>query len=680
LETAKEELQSTNEELITSNEEARRQNRQLFRLNDDLKNLFDSSHLPIVLLGDDLRIRQFSKVARRVLNVIPTDVGRPFTDLRLNIRVPDLEALLRRVVTGGQPVEREVQSIEGGWYLLRITPYMTSDEQVNGAVLILVDIGALKNVDRLKSLLNERAAAESKAQAARLYAESIVETVRHPLLVLDSELRVQSANRDFYETFRVSPDETLNRRVYDIGGGQWGVPDLQQSLEDVLPGNNVVADVELEQQFPGIGRRTILLNARAIEQVGEGSERMNQILLAIEDITERKQVETDLREADRRKSAFLAMLSHELRNPLAPIQGAVEMLRSQRNEAVRAEVFQVLERQVGMLTQLVNELLEVSRVTTGKVHLKLAACDMNALAQQAVNTIRPGAVGRGQVLEGSMPDSPVLVHADAMRMEQVFLNLLNNAVKYTPSGGQIWLTVAQERQDAVIRVKDSGMGIEAELLPHLFDLFTQGARTLDRSDSGLGIGLALAKSVVEMHGGTVTATSEGPGKGCEFVVRLPVLVSSPPEPAAGAPAAANPTTRDGIKPLHILLVDDSVDTTKIFAMVLRELGHEVRTAHDGPAAIEAAMEFLPHVVLLDIGLPKMDGYAVARRMREESALEGAVLVALTGYGMESDRQRSREAGFDHHLVKPADQAALQKILTEVAEAAKPDPSPLLSLS
>jgi signal transduction histidine kinase len=237
-------------------------------------------------------------------------------------------------------------------------------------------------------------------------------------------------------------------------------------------------------------------------------------------------------------------------------------------------VFQVLERQVGMLVQLVNDLLEVSRVTTGKVRLKVSDCDVTALVQRAVDTTRPGAEARGHHLSLSMPESAVWVHADAMRVEQVLVNLLTNAIKYTPEGGNIWLTVEQDLGDAVVRVKDSGMGIEPNLRPYLFDLFSQGVGTLDRSDSGLGIGLALAKSLIEMHGGTVTAISEGPGKGSEFVVRLPALVSASPGAESRAVAIETPLTHYGTTPLRVLLVDDSVDMISVFALLLRSSGHE----------------------------------------------------------------------------------------------------------
>jgi PAS domain S-box-containing protein len=389
------------------------------------------------------------------------------------------------------------------------------------------------------------------------------------------------------------------------------------------------------------------------------------------DITEQKRAQEALREADRRKDEFLAMLAHELRNPLAPIRTAVEILKVRGpTDAHSHWARDVIDRQVGHLTRLVDDLLDVSRITRGKVQLLRQPLELAAAVARAVETSRPLIDGRGHQLIVSLPPEPVSLDGDLTRLAQVLANLLNNAAKYTPEGGRIELTVERNGQEAVLRVRDSGMGIPAEMLPKVFDLFTQGERALDRAQGGLGIGLTLVRSLVELHGGSVSALSEGPDRGSEFVVRLPLLQAQgpipPPEHAALpelAPFPHSPSRR------RILLVDDNRDAVETLTLFLQTAGHEVIPAADGPTALEIAQMFRPEVVLLDIGLPGMTGYDVARRLRREPGLEDVLLVALTGYGREEDRRRAAEAGFDHHLVKPADPALVEQLLARETPAA-----------
>ncbi len=319
---------------------------------------------------------------------------------------------------------------------------------------------------------------------------------------------------------------------------------------------------------------------------------------------------------------------------------------------------------MGQLNHLVDELLEVSRITTGRVRLRQERIVVSGIVERAVETARPLIEQRRHELTVSLPAHPIWLHADAARLEQVVVNLLTNAAKYTDEGGHIWLTVEQEGEAAVLRVRDTGTGIDPELLPRIFDLFTQAERSLDRSQGGLGIGLCLVQRLVDLHGGTVEVYSVL-GQGSEFVVRLPAMATSlPPSPSLSIQTAQPPATG-----CRVLVVDDSKDAAVMLAMLLEASGHEVRMAHDGPTALKATIDHRPDVVLLDIGLPGLDGFEVAKRIRQQPALKHILLVAVTGYGQESDRERSQDAGFDHHLVKPADFDTLQDILATVSEKA-----------
>ena len=649
LETSKEEIQSSNEELATVNDELNNRNAELNRVNNDLINLLGSIQMAIVMLGPDLRVRRFTPTAEKLLNLIPADVGRPLADIKLNLdNLPDLQPLLTEVIDTVRTKEFDVRDKRGRWYSLRIRPYKTLDHKIDGAVVLLVDVDAQK-----------------RAQA---YTESIVATVREPLLVLDKDLCVLSASRSFYETFRAAPQDTITRPLFELGNGQWNILDLRRLLEEVLPQDNQIDDFEIEHEFEQIGRKIMRLNARRLIQEADQAP---LILLAIEDVTEHSRLEQQTREQaaeltdlHRRKDEFLAMLSHELRSPLAPISNAVQLLGLQwgSENAIQKQARGIIERQLGQLQHLVDDLLEVSRITTGRVQLRQKRVAVSGIVEGAVETVRPLIDQRHHELTVSLPPGKIWLNADSARLEQVVVNLLTNAAKYTPDGGQIWLTVQQEGDQCVLRVRDTGVGISATLLPCVFDLFTQAERSLDRSQGGLGIGLALVRRLTELHRGHVAVDSTL-GQGSEFVVRLPIA----PTVAPLAPPSAMETGQATIRPLRVLMVDDNVDMVLSFSMLLKELGHEVRHAHDGPTAVRAAIDYRPDVILLDIGLPGLNGYEVANRIRQHSVLENVVLVALTGYGQDADRQAALTAGFDHHLVKPAQLDQLQQVLNLVSE-------------
>jgi PAS domain S-box-containing protein len=357
-----------------------------------------------------------------------------------------------------------------------------------------------------------------------------------------------------------------------------------------------------------------------------------------------------LAEANRGKEEFMAMLSHELRNPLSPILNALGILSQMRTgDPVIQQAGGIIERQVMQMVRLVDDLLDISRITKGKLRLTKERVELRAVMNRAADSARPLLAARRHEFSLLLPTDPLWVEGDPGRLEQVAVNLLNNAAKYTPTGGLVRMTVAREGDDAVVRVLDNGVGIPAEMLPRIFDLFTQVDGSLSRSHGGLGIGLALVRTLVEMHGGRVTAASGGLGKGCEFAVKLPVLAG-----AAGQEmeTTLEPGERLG-QALRVLIVEDNIDAGDSLSMLLRLHGHDVLVARTGPTALEVAAVFHPALVLLDIGLPGMDGYEVARRLRANPEMTGITLCALTGYTpSEADRMRPQQAGFDHHFVKP----------------------------
>ncbi|HKT74163.1 MAG TPA: response regulator [Steroidobacteraceae bacterium] len=410
------------------------------------------------------------------------------------------------------------------------------------------------------------------------------------------------------------------------------------------------------------------------------------------EVFERARVEEALKEANRHKDEFLAMLAHELRNPLAPILNAVRLIRMRRSEATPIDGWvEIIERQVTHLTRLVDDLLDVSRITRGKINLAREPIELQALIARTAETVEPLMQERSHHLTLDVPDGRLRVNGDPLRLTQVLGNVLANAAKYTEPGGHIRLTTLQNGTDLEIRICDDGIGIPADLLPVIFNLFTQVDRTYDRTHGGLGIGLALVRKLLDMHGGTITAHSEGMGKGSEFVIRLPLLMDRTSETGltlALDPTGAGSVTRwegemTGAGPAlsvptaptrrRILVADDNADALESLAMLLELGGHEVFSAANGAVALESAEQHRPEVALLDIGMPQLDGYEVARRIRAQSWGSGMTLVALTGWGQDSDRRRSREAGFDSHLVKPLDLDRLSELLAKLPTPRGPEP-------
>lgn len=381
----------------------------------------------------------------------------------------------------------------------------------------------------------------------------------------------------------------------------------------------------------------------------------------LRDITERKRAEERLAEQNQRKDEFLAMLAHELRNPLAAIANSVQLMKLEHG-GNPPETVKIIERQVDGLERMVSDLSDASRMSAGKIQLRIGRVKLQEVLERAAETIAPKFEERNHKFAIEMVAAAIWLEADGARLEQVFCNLLNNAAKYTEPGGRISLRVDRQGNEAVVSVRDTGTGIVSEMLPRIFDLFIQADNSLERSQGGLGIGLTLVKRLVEMHGGKVEAHSEGIGHGSEFIVRLPVVAEAsvvlPP-----APTTAIPQPQQG---LRLLLAEDNVDTALTLGMLLKKLGHTVEIVHDGPAALRAVDGSRPDALLLDIGIPGLDGYQVAQRLRQYPANAKLKLIAMTGYGQEEDLERSRKAGFDHHLVKPVSLATLQDLLVKLA--------------
>ena len=396
----------------------------------------------------------------------------------------------------------------------------------------------------------------------------------------------------------------------------------------------------------------------AVRAALRGRRRQYQIR---DHLVEAKRTADTLREADRRKDEFLAILAHELRNPLAPLRHALEMLRlAPESREAAGWARDIMERQVGQMVRLIDDLLDLSRVSRGKVRLERQPVGVDAIVHDALEVCRPAIDAGAHVLQVRLPDAPVLLEGDRTRLVQILCNLLSNAAKYTPPGGRIELEASAEAEEAVISVSDNGVGIPAGMLPRVFDMFTQVENTLERSQGGLGIGLTLVKRLTELHGGRVEAQSEGPGRGSRFVLRLPRARQAALQGMTPKEQAAPKTRRVAQR---ILVADDNRDAADSLASMLRLLGHEVKIAYDGAEAVELAGSFRPQLALLDIGMPRLNGYEAAQAIRAQPSLQEVLLVALTGWGQPEDRRRSRLAGFHHHFVKPVDPAMLARLLS-----------------
>ena len=515
--------------------------------------------------------------------------------------------------------------------------------------------------EELRNRNRDLAAANEALAESRDYAEGIIETSPAPLIVLDGSLHVVTANRAFYDGFKTRREETEGRFFYDLGNKQWDIPQLRTVLQEVLAQDNRLEDYEVRHSFPAIGETVMVLNARRLP----GSKRRPEmILLGLQNVTERWRAQA-LEEAGLRKDEFLAMLAHELRNPLAPIRLAIDILRRVGTDNPAAKFgHDVIDRQIAHLTRLVDDLLDVARITQGRIALEKAPLALAEVIERAIEVSRPLLQEREHRLTVLPAPASIYLEADGVRLVQVVSNLLNNASRFTPKGGEIALSTQADDTQAVIRVTDNGSGISAELLPNVFDMFFQADKSHSRQHGGMGIGLTLARRIVELHGGNIEAKSAGVDKGSEFIVRLPAI-----HPAAGqsAEVASVKAAAAVAASRRVLIVDDNVDAATMMQSFLQMQGHEARCAFDGPSGLRLAQEFAPHLVLLDIAMPGMDGYGVIRRLREQAGAQ-PVVAAVTGFGADTERERIKRAGFDRHLVKPVDPEAVLTLIASLEEA------------
>jgi PAS domain S-box-containing protein len=507
----------------------------------------------------------------------------------------------------------------------------------------------------IKQDLGARAQLEQKLSATEQRLRLLMDGIQdYAIIMLNPDGRVISWNVGAQRITGYKPEEITGRHFscfYPTEAVERHLPQKHLYLAD--------ADGRCENEGWRVRKDGTSYWANVIvTALYEAADQPRGYAMVIRDLTDRKRVES-LEQTERQINEFLAMLGHELRNPLAPIRNALDLMRiNGGTDPTHEWARSVIDRQVTQLSHLVDDLLDVSRITSGKIVLQREPIELNAAVLRAVDASRPYIDARKQTLQVNVSSEPVPVEADFTRLSQVVMNLLNNAAKYTPHGGQIRISVGREGQNAVVRVRDTGIGMSAELRAHAFDLFVQGDRSLDRAEGGLGIGLTLVKRLIELHGGSVEALSDGPGQGSEFVFRLPLLDQAPRSavtPTNGA-RSAPPVRR------RILIVDDNRDSAQTMAALLQAWGHEVQTVYDGPAAVASASEFRPEAIFLDLGLPGMNGYDVAKRLRAAGDLPPAMLVAFTGYGQDEDRRRVLDAGFDHHLLKPVDPGLLEKII------------------
>jgi two-component system CheB/CheR fusion protein len=647
LQSTNEELQSVNEELYTVNAEYQRKIAELTELTNDMDNLLASTEVGTVFLDRQLRIRKFTPQIADTFALVPHDVGRSIETFAYKLDHPELVDDLRAVLETSRPVERELGSARGKTFFLRIFPYRAQGT-VDGVVLTLIDVSSLR-------------AAEDALFHERYLLESLLANVPDAIYFKDRDGRFIRANAPMAARLGLrSPGEATGRTVAEVPNTELARAMHEKDAHVLDTGET--QDYSLEERVVGGEARWDLVTRFALR---DAARKIVGATVVFRDVTEQNRAEEDIREAVRRRDQFLAMLSHELRNPLAAIVNATQLLRRDAASEPSGRNVEVLERQAQQMTRLLDELLEAARVTQNKIELKKSLCDLTQIVRDAMEGAGGQLRERSIELTAELADAPLPIEGDPARLQQVVVNLLSNAGKYTPAGGHVVVRTRREGDQAAVSVSDDGAGIPRHMLESVFDLFVQSRRTLDRAAGGLGVGLSLVRALVKMHGGRVCARSDGEGKGSEFTVTLPVARSAwnlgavaepPPSEAVGARAIPEGAT--------VLLVEDNADSRETLCELLEDSGFHCRATDRGTAALEILKDLQPAAAIVDLGLPEIDGFELARRIRAIPQHAGMCLVALTGYGQPGDRLRAKEAGFDTHLVKPVKVDQLLEVLAQ----------------
>jgi PAS domain S-box-containing protein len=546
----------------------------------------------------------------------------------------------------------KVPLIKDGRHVAFIAVHQTEPRVWSPTEVALVEEAAERTwsaVDRARAEASARANQVDSARQRRLY-EAVLSNTPDFAYIFNAQHRVIYANEGLLKMWGKPRDEVVGRTFLELGYESWHAEMHKREIDTVIATRRPIRG---EVPFSGTyGRR--IYDYIFVPVFGPNGE--------VEAVAGTTRDVTDAKEAERRKDEFLATLAHELRNPLAPIRSAIHVLSlSAHGNAATRQVCDMVERQVGHMVRLVDDLMEISRISRGTIELRREHTTLDAIVRSAVDTSTPLIVAAGHQLNLTLPSVPVTIYGDPVRLAQVIANLLNNAAKYTDHGGRIWLSAEQHDEELVIRVRDNGIGIGADALPRIFDMFMQVKNASSHTHGGLGIGLSLVKHLVEIHGGSVTAISNGAGQGTELCIRLPCVQARP----AVSPPAADASQLPEVK-RRVLIVDDNEDAASSLALLITRLGADVQVANDGKAALALMSSFRPEIALLDLGMPVMTGFDIAAQARQIPGMEKLRLIALTGWGQPEDRERTKVAGFDYHLVKPASLPELQRLLSTFA--------------
>jgi PAS domain S-box-containing protein len=611
--------------------------------------IFDTVREPLLVLSADLKVQRANHSFYRTFQVVESETeGRLLYHLgNHQWDIPALRKLLEEILPqtssfNDYEINHDFESI-GRRTMLLNARRVRQDHDGSGLILL-----AIEDITEWRKLEDDRRELETRFT-------SLVKNIRdHSIFTLDTQGHITSWN---WEAERI-----LGYGEAEVVGQNFSIIFTPEDRDAGVPGQEIAT--ALSEGRAEDERWHMRKNGERFWALGivtptcDAAGTHTGYSKILRDMTDRKHAEESLQLADRRKDEFLATLAHELRNPLAPIRNGLQLLKLTTDPATWEEAREMMDRQLGQMVRLVDDLLDISRITRNKLELRKATVELWAVVQNAVETARPQIEANGHTLTVTLPPQPIYLNADLTRLAQVFWNLLNNSAKFTEPGGRISLVAEMQGAEAVVTVQDNGIGLAAESMPGLFDIFSQVDRSLERAQGGLGIGLALVKGLTEAHGGRVEARSEGVKQGCTFIVRLPVTERKPPASSSQA-EDMQPVPRG-----RILIVDDNRDAAASLAMLLTVMGNDTRTAQDGMEGIEQAEAFRPDLIVLDIGLPKLNGYDACRRIREQPWAKDTLIIAATGWGQAEDRRRSKEAGFDSHLVKPVDAAELNRLLAE----------------